>query len=59
LEESSEIPAVDEAPPPRRRRVRKLLVRLMGLLVAVIVGVIVSGLAIDLGPYLRSRARTI
>jgi hypothetical protein len=47
---------VDDVPLPRRRRVRKVIVRLLGLLVAVIVGLIVTGFAIDLGPYVRGIA---
>lgn len=48
-------PSSDEAP-PRRARVRRLLVRTVAVLVAVIAALIVSFLTVDLGPTLRERA---
>ena len=47
---------VDAAPPPRRGRVRKVFVRLLGLLLAVVVGLLVTGFTIDLGPHVKDIA---
>src|SRR5688572_28593100 len=48
-------PSSDEAP-PRRARVRRLLVRTVAVLVAVVAALIVSFLTVELGPTLRERA---
>src|SRR5262249_40246902 len=45
--------AAPAAQPPRRRR---LVVRGLGILVAIVVGLIVASLTIDLGPALKKRA---
>jgi translocation and assembly module TamB len=45
-----------EPKPSRRSRARRLVIRLAAVMLAVIVGLLVSGLTIDLGPGLRARA---
>ena len=45
-----------DAPPPNRRRVRTLVLRLMALVVAVAAALLVTVFTIDLGPYLRELA---
>ena len=50
-------PAPAPAAPPRRRRKHPVL-RVLGILVAVIAAVMVASLVIDLGPSLRARAET-
>ncbi|HZB24698.1 MAG TPA: translocation/assembly module TamB domain-containing protein [Vicinamibacterales bacterium] len=45
-----------EPSPPRRRSRRKLLVRVGAILLGIVIGVLVSVFAVDLGPGLRARA---
>src|SRR5688572_7553780 len=47
---------VTAAPAPKRRRARRVIVRLLGLLLAIVAGLIVTFFTIDLGPYLRELA---
>lgn len=46
------------AAPPGRRRWRRVPVRVVAVLVAVVAGLLVSALTVDLGPSLRKRAET-
>lgn len=47
-------PADDETPPARGRR--RILVRIAAVILAIVVGLLVSVLTVDLGPSLRARA---
>ena len=49
-------PTGEAAEPPPRRRSRRLLVRIGAILVAIVIGVLVSVFTVDLGPSLRARA---
>ena len=51
-------PREPEAPQPSRRRVPRLLVRAGALLLAIVAGLIVAGLSVDLGPRLKGRAES-
>ena len=49
-------PAAPEAPAAKRPRVRRMLLRAIAVLVAVVTGILVAVLTVDLGPELRERA---
>ena len=51
-------PGDQPAPPPRRRWVRRLFVRLLAFVLAVFAAILVTVFTIDLGPGLRARAES-
>jgi hypothetical protein len=56
-EQPTEQTAPDAAAPRRRRRMRAVL-RVLGILVAIVAALIIATLTVDLGPSLRRRAET-
>ena len=56
-EEASPPPPVEEPEAPKRRpRVRRVVLRTGAVLLAVVVGLLLSALTFDLGPQLKGRA---